>query len=800
MSLDTPWRYALRIAVALLCVAALADLRPTPGRGEVRPVAVVDVSRSVGRMPQALPEGVRARPDWVVFADGVQEVVGGAEAPTIGRGATRLAAALRHVAQSHPGQDVVLLTDGRGTDGDAVAAARAVRAAGGRVFTLPPPVAQAEAGLEEARLIAGWPTPRVRVRIASSTSGRAEVRLVSGSRVADRQPLELVPGGTHVVELRDEQPPQQGGTYHVVLVAADGTPDDDPADDRLAVGLRPERRVVLFWGLPSAASFDAGSDLVVRASREPRPEALQGADVVVMGNVPWRDLGSEGARALARFVAGGGRLLLLGGPEAYAGGGWTGTPLEARLSPLRVPRQEGTQLALVFALDVSGSTKGARRAQLTEAVRRAVQGLVPGERVGILPFRGRPDATLLAPGVVDAGDPAARAALLASIDALEARGDTDLPAAILAAGRFVQGIEARARRVILLTDGDPEHPPPEERLAQAGAWLRDRGIGFGAFVVGDDEAVARLARHVALGPEDVVSVADVARLPAHLLHALGARRHKQGVVAVPRSGADLRWAAPGDAELARPSGLPTPTWLHVLEVATDEGAAGLARVHWDGPAGQDLPFAAVRPFGAGRVAALAWGPALEKQRARRPEALQALRPWIEALAGASDRGLQADLEGEALVVRWPASAGAGRLLASGDASAGDPGATQAVVTLVESAPGIFRGPLPPGAEAGVRVRAGGEGSPVRPVQLPTRPAPEHRGAGTDEAMLRALAAAGGGRRLAAGERAPAGRPPRGVPLAPWLLLGACILLVLDRLGAKPDAPASDSPGGATAGS
>ncbi|MDF1701375.1 MAG: hypothetical protein P1V36_09495, partial [Planctomycetota bacterium] len=87
MSLDTPWRYALRIAVALLCVAALADLRPTPGRGEVRPVAVVDVSRSVGRMPQALPEGVRARPDWVVFADGVQEVVGGAEAPTSGRGA-----------------------------------------------------------------------------------------------------------------------------------------------------------------------------------------------------------------------------------------------------------------------------------------------------------------------------------------------------------------------------------------------------------------------------------------------------------------------------------------------------------------------------------------------------------------------------------------------------------------------------------------------------------------------------------------------------------------------------------------
>ena len=88
--------------MVVLCVAALADLRPTAGRGEVLPIAVVDVSRSMGRMPQSLPEGIRARPEWVVVADGVEELVGGAEAPTIGRGRSRLAAGLVHVAETAP--------------------------------------------------------------------------------------------------------------------------------------------------------------------------------------------------------------------------------------------------------------------------------------------------------------------------------------------------------------------------------------------------------------------------------------------------------------------------------------------------------------------------------------------------------------------------------------------------------------------------------------------------------------------------------------------------------------------------
>ena len=63
--------------------------------------------------------------------------------------------------------------------------------------------AAASVGLEEARLLAGWPVPQVRAVVASSTSGRAEVRLVMGTRIADRKTITVSPGARQAVTLAD---------------------------------------------------------------------------------------------------------------------------------------------------------------------------------------------------------------------------------------------------------------------------------------------------------------------------------------------------------------------------------------------------------------------------------------------------------------------------------------------------------------------------------------------------------------------------------------------------------------------
>jgi len=764
---------ALRGFVVLLCLAALADIRPLGGAGEALPVAVIDVSASIGEAPVALPEGLGARPHWILVADGWEDVVGRAQAPRLARGATHLGAALRHVRATWPGADVLLVTDGRATDPDTLPAARSLAAAGGRVFTVPPARVAAGVGLLSAHLLRAAPTPAIRALVAASTSGRAELRLVRDGRVMARRTLVLAPGFVQTVDLEDAALTASGATYHLVLVPAPGTPDDDGEDNRLAVGLRPERRVVLAWGVPAAATLATADDLVIRVARDPEPAALAGADCVVLGNLPWREIGPGWVRALERFVAGGGRLLLLGGPDAYAAGGWAGSPLEERLAPLRVPREKGTGLALVLAIDHSGSTQGATLAAIQEAARRALQGLVPGERMAVLPFAGRPAAALLAPGVLAWGEDAPLRVALAKLDALKARGATDLPAAIRAAARFAAGIEARERRVLLLTDGDPDHPPDPAALRAAAADLSARGVRFGALVVGDQEAVIRLRAALARAPTDVQALDASAEFAAQLLHRLGDLRGRQAHLV----GRPSRLVAAGPE--AAPFSLEgfQPIDLQRLEAAVDHGARVLVWADDDGREALRVPFAATRSVGAGVVAALAWGPAAEVAAAR-PAALSRLRPWIAALASAADRGLATAFDGEDLVVRWEAEAGAGAIeaLAAG-------GRTR----LIEAAPGVFRGPLPSEADAGVRVRPAGATGGARPLRLPSRPEAEHRGVGVDEAALQAIAEAGGGRRLAAGEVPPVAPAGSGPPLAPWFLLLACILLAVDRLWARPAA-------------
>ena len=92
---------------------------------------------------------------------------------------------------------------------------------------------------------------------------------------------------------------------------------------------------------------------------------------------------------------------------------------------------------------------------------------------------------------------------------------------------------------------------------------------------------------------------------------------------------------------------------------------------------------------------------------------------------------------------------------------------------------------------GARAGPGG-GARERPLRLPAQPGEESRGVGLDRSRMAAIAEAGGGRRLEAGEQPPAPERVPGRPLAPWLLLGACGLLILDRLWSKPLGSVTDS--------
>lgn len=722
---------------------------------------MVDVSASIGPGPLAPPSGVRIDPRWVAVAETVREVDGRAAAPGLAREGTRLGAALRWVAAHHPGRDSWVFTDGRATDGDVEAAARGVAAAGGRVHVTAPVRPAADVALLEARVRGGaGRANEVRAVVGSSTTGCARVILAREGRTLATRDVGIEPGVRVEVVLEDDEAPPTGATYTVSLEPGEGTPNDDPANDRLTVGLPPTRPSVLVWGDLAVGDWAAPSrPFLLRHMVSFEAGSLDTADCVVLCSLPWRRIGDVRVRDLVRFVSGGGRLLVLGGPHSWRAGGWAGTPLEDDLTGLRVPRTEGPGLALVLALDRSGSTARGAIVDLLDAVRGAVADLAPGERLAVLPFAALPADDLLPPGWLSTDDEArAVGELEQSLARLVPGGGTDLAAGVLAAARRAAAAPARSHRVLLLTDGDPDHRVDEAALEALRRELDLLDVEFGAVVSGMPEVARRLRDLVARRPDAVVLLEDTSGIPQCLLHELARLRREAELLPAPdeiRGTADFAALRPG--------------CLQALE-RSPEGRV-VAEALWADGSPPPAVFAARRAVGAGEVLALAWGPEFEP----RPQVAGAwLTPVLASLAREADRGLTAHLEGPYLVVPVPQARGAGRIRFVGEDVEGD---------LLEVMPALFRGRLPDPVPTGLRVRLPsppGEGPRERPLRLPARPALEHQGAGVSESALRALAAAGGGLRLPEGVSPPVGRRPSRPSLAPWLLLLAAILLVLDR--------------------
>ena len=763
-------------ALGCLLLGAL-DLAWPGGTTAREPLRVVDVSASVGPAAADPDAGTGSAADRLLFADGVRAGRRGDDRSSLSRERTRLAEALReaaHRAGPGPGR-IWLVTDGRDTEGGALEAAAAILARGLTLDVSAPFPPAADVGLLSARIASSASGgqrapggPRVfAVRVSSSVGGTARVALLRATAVVDARDVHLVPGMVVDVELRDGPAAPETAVYDVTLSPLDGTPDDDDGNDRLTlVALGEAPRVVVFdrapWRLPLEG---VGAPVSVE---DARPAEIEAADALVVSGLPWSRLLAAGAERLSRHVLSGGTLLLLGGPDAFGPGGWRGTALEA-LSPLRSRAPDEGETAVVVALDASGSTGetppgGGATAHdaLFEAVGALVDALPAAARVLVVPFRDGPSASL-DPAWVGASDSEGRRRLADALRSVVPAGGTDLPRAVLAAAKQAAARSSAKRRIVILaTDGDPDHAPSPEAFSAAKTALAEGLSEFLAIVRGDAKSAAVL--ETLAGSKDRVARIDRASEFSEALSRLFARAEGEAEVAGRSATVEV---AAGSAYGAGLSAL-APRAVHRLEAAPGTEVFALARRAGEPP----IPFGASRALGAGRVVALAWGPGFEA-----PEGVEAARaalaPLIARLARESDRGLSADGDDRRLLVR--ATAGRGTLAVR----RGPDGLPSG---LLETAPGLYAGPWPEerGGSDGAALFAETAPGAWRPVRLPARPPSEHRASGIDAAALDALASAGGGRRLAPGERPLPTLVGTRTALAPFLLLGAIALLLLDR--------------------
>ncbi|MBC7170211.1 VWA domain-containing protein [Candidatus Bipolaricaulota bacterium] len=497
------------ITLALLTLALAGPEVALRRTGETV-IFLVDRSASVGEEAAStlsdLAASVLARGGEVgaiEFADGAEvrrwpsvgEIPSGGAVRPVGTdvgAAVDLALAL---APDGPTQ-IVLLSDGRATSGDALAAASRARSRGIPVHVRP--VARSDlVRVAEFRGPAEAPVGVITLDVAIEASDptAAEVRLYRGDEEIRTVAIDLLPGTTRL-SFTDRPPAVGFNAYRVEASAAgDGIAENNALSWGVVVG---ETAAVLVVGPAPSAVDDllAAAQVPFHRRTSLAPEDLAGVGLVILDDHPLGLLGPRTLTALRSYVAGGGGLLVVQGRRAVAG--YLGPVEEILPVTYTVPEriQEATA-AVVFVLDRSASMSGMAEGVvkidlLKEAAAAAVEVMPWEDVVGAIAFDRWPH-WLVRPGPVSE----VREALFAALRGLTASGGTDVFPALAAAVEALLPLDVRVRHAIVISDG--KTVVDEEILAGLRSAVPEAGIGITTIAIGADADMEVLRELSALG-------------------------------------------------------------------------------------------------------------------------------------------------------------------------------------------------------------------------------------------------------------------------------------------------------------
>ena len=762
----------LRTLMLAALVLALAGAQIVHAAPHMTTVFVLDSSDSVSPAARArgeayveealqhMPEGDRAA--VVVFgADAVVERPPSAERRLVrlrvapDSSATDIGAALRlalAIAPADSGRRLVLLSDGGetlyGAGGSALDVAAQARALGVPIDSValtgaPPEGDVALEALEVPANAREGQRVQIVVQARSARDTAARLRLMRDRQVVLDVSVELQAGVNRIP--LDAEAPHGFLTWEARLDA----PSDGVAANDVAFGFTDVRgppRILLLASDPTrAANLQAalrGAQLEAEVAPPAElPATLGGLDVwdaIVLVDVPFRQLPERAAELLPAYVRELGRgLMMVGGEDSYAAGGYLETPIEPVL-PVSM-RARGTQIrpdvALVLVIDRSGSMSGDKLNLAKEGAAQAYAALGDDDQVGLIAF----DAD--ANWVVDLQRKPSAATFLDALRGVGEGGGTDLRPGLDLAATALERVDAKIKHVVLLTDGqaDQNYDDVVERLKRDRITLSTVGVG---------EEYDQHLRVV--GPAtggrfyEVLRFADIPRL----LFDETVRIARRGIVEetftpMLGSGPLNRSAAVRDLRAA-------PA-LHGYNAVTPRDTAHVALTAPNGD-----PILAEWQYGLGRAAA--WTSDMKGQWARdwvtwggfgrfaaQLVASLVSPPVAEGYvtsATVAGSGLNIELRAEGAAATGPPLRVAGRLLGPDGAPVEAP--------LVEREPGRYLGALPLPEPGVYRVQVvatdtSGVTSIVGATGAVVRPSAEYLQRDGNPALLRAIALATDGR-------------------------------------------------------
>lgn len=558
------WRVAVgaRVAVAGLLAAALAGLAIPRTGSRVAVMFLVDGSDSMSAAGRA------AATDWVRQALAAQPAGDKAGVAFFGRdarleltvqerarllqpatkvdtSATDLAGALRlaeAVLPTDARRRVVVVSDGRLTQGDAATEARRLRDDGVEVDIHPIDVAGgpdvALTRVDTPSLVRQGEAFTVRATVDATQAQTVHLTWERNGQTVDERTVD-VPAGQTVVELPQTAPAEGGLASYRVQVdsGADSVKQNDTGF--AAVQIDGPARVLVVEGMPGegatlADALRAGGLPVdvVGPSDVPAIDRLATYSSTVLVDVDARSLAPEQVQALTAATRDLGRgLVTVGGDRSYALGGYLGSDLEKLLpvtSDVKDPKRKAS-VAEVLAIDSSGSmgachcaagtgvnglAGGGNRADggvnktdiSRAAAARTIAALNADDQVGVLAFNTEdrwivPLQTLPPDDVVTKG-----------LRGLEPAGGTDLTLPLLQAGEALKAAKASLKHIILFTDGFTS-TQALDTLVQQAADLAASGITVSVLATGETGATDALAKVADAGHGRFYNEQDLSEVP-----------------------------------------------------------------------------------------------------------------------------------------------------------------------------------------------------------------------------------------------------------------------------------------------
>jgi uncharacterized membrane protein len=748
----------LRLVIVLLLTASLAgfQVQTTPRNQSL--LVAADLSASVQSALDSEASTVRRilqqrqgddRAGVLSFGRDPQIEVNISKAPQFGEfqsqpnpNYTDLASALQlggSILPDDSRRHIVLVSDGRGNLGDAVAEARLLRAEGVRVDTVALPVnIGAEAyvdRLEAPRTLTQGQQANARALIVSNSATRATIRWYLDRSLISTSTIELPVGETTLTQT--VKPADPG--FHAVRMVIDPVRDtyaENNLGEALIQVVGPPRVLVVENSKGEAVTLEAAlhSTGIGTASITPDQLPRSAADLaayqaVVLVNIPASSLGAQGMSLLQASVRDlGTGLVVIGGSDSYGPGGYAGTPLETTL-PVQIQLPQDMQkppVAVVLALESTETPQGDQI--LRGAAEAVVDQLTPRDLVGVTNGVGAGFVIPLAP-LKD------KAAIKRQIEGIQLGDPPSYTPDLDAADKALKSNTAAIKHIILLGDGDAQ-----DYYQPVITTIHSHGITVSTVAIASVMSDAAVMQQMSVwGHGRFYQSSSLQDIPQIFLketrEALKPWIVEGKIAPQLASLADVIPGVPLDS-------FPTLTGY----VATTPRAA--ADVVLKSPQGD--PLLATWEYGLGRV--MAWTSDAQGRWTtgllQWPSANRFFGDIVHAsLPQPGDPALQVEtrVQGDHthLLVTAPATSGA-----SITVNAVTPDLAGATLTLSPTGPGRFEADLPTDQVGSyllhVSESAGGVVRHTTTTGLVVPYSPEYRDLGTDTARLKAIAQAGGG--------------------------------------------------------